>query len=63
MIDQEHVFPSRDPERRKKPRGNGSRARYETWTKDELYQEARKAGIEGRSEMSRQELISALRSR
>lgn len=63
MIDQGHVSPERQPERRKKPRGNGSRARYETWTKDELYQEARRANIEGRSEMSRIQLIEALRSR
>lgn len=63
MIDQEHASHSWGPERRKKPRGNGSRGRYETWTKDELYHEAKKAGIEGRAEMSRQQLIDALRHR
>ncbi len=34
---------------------------YEDWTKDELYEKARKVGIEGRSSMSKGELISALR--
>ncbi|MCO6503533.1 MAG: Rho termination factor N-terminal domain-containing protein [Acidimicrobiales bacterium] len=34
---------------------------YEEWTKDELYEKARKVGIEGRSSMSKGELISALR--
>lgn len=35
---------------------------YEDRTKDELYQQAKKVGIEGRSKMSKSELISALRS-
>lgn len=30
-------------------------------TKDELYEEAKKIGIEGRSEMSKEELIEAIR--
>jgi hypothetical protein len=35
---------------------------YEDRTKGELYQQARKVGIEGRSKMSKGELISALRN-
>jgi hypothetical protein len=38
--------------------GSGS---YEDWTKEELYEKARQVGIEGRSEMSKDELIEALR--
>jgi hypothetical protein len=63
VIDPDHVAPRRDVERRTKPRGNGSRSRYESWTTDELYDEARKARITGRSQMSRQQLIDALRGR
>lgn len=40
----------------------GGKARpYEEWTKDELYEQAKTVGIEGRSKMNKQELISALR--
>ena len=35
---------------------------YEDRTKDDLMQQARKVGIEGRSKMSKGELISALRN-
>ena len=35
---------------------------YEDRTKDELYDKAKKVGIEGRSSMSEKELISALRN-
>lgn len=42
------------------PRG-GSGASYEDWTREELYQKAREVGIEGRSDMSKEELIDALR--
>tara|TARA_R110002020_G_scaffold22460_3_gene75932 strand:+ start:1465 stop:1740 length:276 start_codon:yes stop_codon:yes gene_type:complete len=35
---------------------------YEEWTKDELYDRAREIGIEGRSQMSKDELIEALRT-
>lgn len=34
---------------------------YEEWTKEELYGKAREVGIEGRSGMSKRELIRALR--
>lgn len=40
----------------------GGHQKYEEWTKDELYEKARKVGIEGRSKMSKKELIKALRS-
>jgi hypothetical protein len=39
----------------------GKASKYEDWTKDELYQKAKEVGIEGRSDMSKQELINALR--
>lgn len=42
-------------------RGGTSDA-YEEWSKDELYERAQEVGIEGRSEMSKDELIDALRS-
>ena len=35
---------------------------YEARTKDELYQQAKKVGIEGRSKMTKAELIDALRN-
>ncbi len=35
---------------------------YEDRTKQELYKQAKKVGIEGRSHMSKTELISALRN-
>ena len=35
---------------------------YEERTKDELYQQAKKIGISGRSKMTKEELISALRN-
>lgn len=39
----------------------GERPRYEDWTRDDLYEQARKVGIEGRSDMTKDELIAALR--
>lgn len=47
------------PESSKK---GGSNPPYEEWTKDELYDKAREVGIEGRSDMNKSELISALRN-
>ncbi|GGW42410.1 DUF7218 family protein [Arenibacter certesii] len=40
----------------------GEAKRYEEWTKQEIYQQARNVGIEGRSKMSKKELIHALRN-
>lgn len=40
----------------------GSAQPYEHWTKDELLARAAEIGIEGRSEMSKDELIDALRN-
>lgn len=35
---------------------------YEEWTKDELYDQAKNVGIDGRSTMKKAELIKALRN-
>jgi hypothetical protein len=40
----------------------GQHPPYEEWTKDELYERARELGVEGRSDMTKDELIEALRS-
>lgn len=40
----------------------GKHKKYEKWTKDELYDKAEEVGIEGRSDMSKDELIKALRN-
>lgn len=40
----------------------GKAAPYEERTKEELYQQAKKIGIEGRSKMNKQQLIEALRN-
>jgi len=49
---------------RQSPSRRGGRfGRYEERTKDELYQRAQEIGIDGRSRMSKSDLISALRSR
>ena len=39
----------------------GKAGSYEDWTKDELYSRAQELGIEGRSTMTKDELIEALR--
>jgi hypothetical protein len=36
---------------------------YEEWTKDELYDRAKELDVEGRSTMTKDELIDALRGR
>jgi Rho termination factor, N-terminal domain len=48
------------PRRQAGKRGGRSPA-YEDWRKDDLYQRAREIGIEGRSGMSKGELIDAIR--
>ncbi|MBW8201449.1 Rho termination factor N-terminal domain-containing protein [Flagellimonas marinaquae] len=40
----------------------GKASPYEEWTKQELYKKAKMVGIEGRSKMSKKELIGALRN-
>lgn len=40
----------------------GKAEKYEDRSKDELYQKAKEVGIEGRSKMSKDELIKALRN-
>lgn len=40
----------------------GKSSGYEDRTKDELYRKAKEVGIEGRSDMSKDELIDALRN-
>jgi Rho termination factor-like protein len=40
----------------------GEAGSYEDWTADELQERAAEIGIEGRSEMDKQELIDALRN-
>ena len=46
-----------------KPSKSGGKASpYEDWTKDALYDKAQEVGIEGRSGMTKSELISALRN-
>jgi hypothetical protein len=40
----------------------GKASKYDEWTKDQLYDKAKKVGIEGRSSMSKKELMSALRN-
>ena len=43
-------------------RKGGSASSYEDRSKDELYEQAKRVGIEGRSKMSKRELVSALRN-
>jgi hypothetical protein len=43
-------------------RRGGKSSRYEDHTKQELYERAKQVGIEGRSKMSKSELIDALRN-
>ena len=48
--------PSREAGRR-----GGRSSAYEDWSKDDLYRRAKEIGIEGRSGMTKGELIDALR--
>jgi hypothetical protein len=43
-------------------RKGGNSSSYDDRTKEELYEKAKDVGIEGRSNMSKRELISALRN-
>lgn len=49
-----------DPE--KAGRKGGEADPYEEWTKDELYERAQELDIDGRSDMTKDELIDALRN-
>lgn len=46
----------------KTARRGGQSDKYEEWNKEDLYQKAQEIGIEGRSGMSKQQLIDALRN-
>jgi len=41
----------------------GTSPSYEDWTKEDLYDRAQELGIESRSDMTKAELVSALRNR
>jgi hypothetical protein len=43
-------------------RKGGNSGSYDDWTKTDLMKRAREIGIEGRSSMSKSELVSALRN-
>jgi hypothetical protein len=43
-------------------RRGGESPPYEDWSKDDLYDRAKEIGIEGRSNMDKDELIQALRN-
>lgn len=49
-------------DRRTAAKRGGSSPAYEEWTKDDLYDKAKEVGIDGRSKMSKDELIDALRN-
>ncbi|WP_108662024.1 DUF7218 family protein [Acuticoccus kandeliae] len=40
----------------------GKAAPYDSWSRDDLYKRAREIGIDGRSKMSKGELVHALRT-
>ena len=43
-------------------RRGGKSAKYEDWSKEDLYDKAREVGIGGRSNMSKEQLIDSLRN-
>lgn len=49
-------------DREKAAKKGGEGRKYEDRTRDELYSKAEEVGIEGRSDMSKDELIDALRN-
>ena len=49
-------------DREKTARKGGKASPYEEWTKDELYERAQERDIDNRSQMNKEELITALRN-
>jgi hypothetical protein len=49
-------------DRRQTGKKGGKSPKYEDWSKDDLYKKAGDVGIGGRSNMSKDELIEALRN-
>lgn len=47
--------------RKKAGQRGGKSAKYENWSRKDLYQKAKQVGIEGRSKMNKGDLIDALR--
>ncbi|QWC86431.1 Rho termination factor [Nocardioidaceae bacterium] len=50
-----------DESREEVGRRGGKQPAYEEWSKDELYERAQELDVDGRSDMSKDELIEALR--
>ena len=48
--------------RKKAGKKGGKHLEYEEWTREQLYEKAQQIGIEGRSDMDKNDLIKALRS-
>ena len=48
-------------DKQKPSKKGGKNPAYEDWSKEELYDKAQDIGIEGRSDMTKDELIEALR--
>ena len=48
--------------RKEAGRRGGKSAKYEDWSKDDLYDKAKEVGIGGRSQMSKKQLIDSLRN-
>jgi hypothetical protein len=48
--------------RKKAGERGGKSAKYEDWSKEDLYDKAKEVGIGGRSQMSKKELIDSLRN-
>ncbi|ERJ17680.1 Rho termination factor protein [Salinisphaera shabanensis E1L3A] len=48
--------------RKKAGKKGGKHPEHEEWTREQLYEKAQQIGIEGRSDMDKNDLIKALRS-
>lgn len=49
-------------DRTKTAKRGGKSAKYEEWSKEDLYDKAKEVGIDGRSNMSKDQLIDSLRN-